>query len=319
MNLFRFALSPALLLIVPGLLFALWRWFAKSQTATGMRFSDTSAMADLSEGARVRYRRLPDLIRFLAWVALVIALAQPQIGAQNVIIETDGIDIALTLDISNSMNEPYSNDLTRFESAKQVIIEFIDKRQFDRIGFVVFSREAYYQTPPTTNYDLLRDEVANMPLASEANLASRTAIGLGLSTSILMLRNSNATSRVIILLTDGANNAGEIDPISAAQAAAAYGIRVYTIAIESASITGSGLATQTLRTIADITDGRYFDASTLDDLQEIYDEINRLETSTIEETVLVQWGDIAWWFIIPAIVFLLVERILRNTVFQAIP
>jgi Ca-activated chloride channel family protein len=265
-------------------------------------------------------RRLPDALRLLGWILLVIALARPQSGTGEERIVGQGIDIVMAMDISDSMAEADFNGLTRFDAAKDVIRDFIDGREFDRIGLVVFAEDAYYQAPPTLDYNILKLTLENVPLAGERGLSNRTAIGLGLASSVNMLRSSEADSQVIILLTDGANNAGEIDPISAARIAATFGFRVYTIGMGTNEVAAeNSLDEDTLRQIADITNGRYYNALTLSDLQNIYDQIDRIERSPIERQLNIRWQDRASIALVLALILLLLERFLRHTLFQTIP
>jgi len=318
---FRFAFMPALLLFIPALILLIRWWRGLSQAAPAvMRYSDTRLLSGLPAGMRVRLRRLPDVLRLTAWVLLVLALARPQFGAGEEHISGQGIDMVMALDISDSMAEADFNGLTRCDAAKDVIRHFIDEREFDRIGLVVFAEDAYYQSPPTLDYGVLKQILEDVPLAGEINLSNRTAVGLGLASSINMLRSSDSNSRVIILLTDGANNAGEIDPISAARAAAVYDIRVYTIGIgTNDGLTENNIDEPTLREIADITNGRYYNALTLTDLQNVYDHIDRLERSPVERRLNIRWQDRASIVMIIALILLLLERILRHTLFQTIP
>lgn len=315
---FRFAFPMTFLLLIPALIFLVYRWRSQQQNAPVLRYSDTRLLGGLSAGMRVRLRRLPDVLRLLVWLLLVIALARPQIASTQQTLRGSGIDIALALDISDSMSEPDFNGLARFEVAKSVMSDFITGRTNDRIGLVVFAEDAFYRAPPTLDDALLQRIIADTPLAGEIGLGNRTAIGMGLTSAANMLRRSEAASRVIILLTDGANNAGAVDPLSAAQAVAAFEMRVYTIGLGTPQ-GDNALDESTLRQIAAQTGGRYFNALTLDDLRTVYEEIDRLERSDIEQNALIRWQDIAFPILWIALLFLLVERILRRTVFQTIP
>jgi len=316
---FRFAFIPAFILFIPAIILVIRWWIGQSnQVPAVLRYSDTRLLAGLPAGVRLRLRQLPDFLRLLAWILLVIALARPQAGTGEEIIRGEGLDIVMTLDISDSMATADFNGLTRFDAAKDVIINFIDGRNYDRIGLVIFAEDAFYQAPPTTDYNILRELVEDAPLAGDRGLSNRTAIGLGIASSANLLRRSDSPSQVIILVTDGSNNAGELDPISAAQAAAAFGIRIYTIGMGSVE-QGDALDEPTLRQIANITDARYFNALSLDDLQNVYEQIDRLEQTPIERQVTIHWQEQAWGFLIAAMILLVIERFLRQTVFQTIP
>ncbi len=316
---FRFAFTPALVLLIPAIILIVRWWIGQSnQVPAVLRYSDTRLLAGLPAGIRVRLRQLPDFLRLLAWLLLVIALARPQSGSGEEIVRGDGLDIVMALDISDSMATSDFNGLTRFDAAKDVISDFINGRSYDRIGLVIFAEDAFYQAPPTTDYNILTELVESSQLAGDMGMSNRTAIGLGIASSTNLLRRSESPSQVIILVTDGSNNAGELDPISAAQAAAAFGVRVYTIGMGSTQ-QGDALDEPTLRQIANITDGRYFNALSLDDLRNVYEQIDALEASPIERQLTIRWQDQAWSYLFVALILLIVERLLRNTIFQTIP
>lgn len=336
---FRFAHPAALLLLVIMGLVLAWQYYRQRWQADAptLRYSDIRLMSGLTSGWRVRLRRLPDVLRLLAWALLVIALARPQTGSAREVLRGQGIDIVLAVDISGSMAALDFEPGTRLDAAKRVLSDFIAGREFDRIGLVVFARNAFHQAPLTLDYKVLTDLLHQVKIVNEivdANgqplLLDGTAIGLGLASAGTMLRDSPAPSRVIVLLTDGDNNAA-LDPIIAAQAVAALGIRVYTIGmgktgqIPIADQQGniiyieSDLDEATLTEIATIADGLYFRAEDADGLQQIYDEINRLERSRVERQLYIPWQDTAWGWLWLALVLLVTERVLRRTVFQAIP
>lgn len=317
---FRFAYVPVFLLLIPAILIGIYWWRGQANRMPPvLRYSDTRLLAGLPAGIRLRLRRLPDILRLVAWFLLLIALARPQSGSGQDILRGQGIDIVMALDISDSMATADFNGLTRFDAARDVIRDFINGRIYDPIGLVVFAKDAYYQAPLTLDYHVLIDIMEQVPLAGDEGLNNKTAIGLGIATSINMLRKSDTPSKVIILLTDGANNAGEIDPISAAQAAAAFGIKVYTIGIGTAGDNENSLDEATLQNIATITNARYFNALNLSDLQHVYEQIDRLERSPVERRLNIRWRDQAWDFLIAALVLLMLERIMRHTIFQTIP
>jgi len=321
---FRFAHPWALLLLLLPLLF----WF-RSRRDMGKRFapvlnySDTRLIAGLPVGWRVRLRRLPDLVRLLAWVVLLIALARPQSGRARELIRGQGIDIVLALDISNSMSSPDFQPDNRLEAAKNVLAEFIRNREFDRIGLVVFARDAFIHVPLTLDYDVLLGLIDEVRLAPQLGLLDGTAIGMGLASAGNMVRGTDTLSKVVVLLTDGANNAGAIDPITAADALSALGIKVYTVGMgkpeAAASIEGSELDEGTLQTIAALTDGFFFRAESTSSLQLVYEQIDGLERSPVERQLFVRWQDQVVGWLTAALLLLVGERIMRHTVFQTIP
>jgi Ca-activated chloride channel homolog len=329
---FRFAHPLALLiLLLPIVLFILSRLGKWRVAPAVMLYSDVRLFDNLESSWRVRLRRTPDVLRLIAWILLVIALARPQSGRTQEVIHGQGIDIALALDISGSMAALDFDPQNRLQAAKSVIGNFIAGRDFDRIGLVVFARDAFHQSPPTLDYDVLLKLLDEVQLAPDLRLDDGTAIGMGLASAANMLRTSSAPSRIIILLTDGANNAGAIDPLTAAQSVAALGMRVYTIGMGKTGLVPilddrgnsrlieSDLDEDTLRGIAEMTNGAYFRAVDLVDLQRIYDQIDVLERSEVERQVFVRWQEQGFVWLVMGFTLLMAERLLRHTVFQAIP
>lgn len=323
------ALALLLLPLVAFLLYYTGRW---PRQAAAMFYADTRLTEGLQVSWRVRLRRLPDVLRMAAWVMLVIGLARPQSGQAQEVIRGQGIDMVLALDISGSMAALDFDPQSRLEAAKAVISDFVSGREFDRIGLVVFAQDAFHQAPPTLDYDILLQLLDEVRLAPDLGLEDGTAIGMGLASAANMLRTSTAPSRLVILLTDGANNSGAVDPITAAQGLNLLGLRIYTIGmgrtglvpvpIDNAGntrIIESDLDEETLQAIADIADGRYFRAVDLTDLQQIYEQIDVLERSDIERQVLVRWQEQAAVWLVGGLALLVTERVLRHTIFQTIP
>lgn len=316
----RFAFPLAFLLLIPLVILGI-RWWRGLSTnnALVLQYSDTRLLSGLPVSLRTRIRRTPDLLRLLAWILLLVALARPQSAAGQEIIRGAGIDVAIALDISDSMGEPDYNG-TRLDAAKSVLRTFILARPFDRIGLVVFADNAYLQSPLSLDHRTLNIILSEIQLAGSLGLGNRTAIGLGIASAVNVLRHNDGTSRVIILLTDGANNTGDIDPISAAQAARVYDTRIYTVGIgTTASLSENTLDEGTLQQIADITSGRYYRAESSEDLTSIYESINQLETNTREQQIRTVWQDQASLFIWMAFILLVIERLLRHSIFQTIP
>lgn len=332
---FRFAHPAAFLLLIPAafLLFYYLRNLREyRRNAPVMVYSDTNLVSELGESWRVRLRLLPDLLRIVAWVVLVIALARPQSGQAQEVIRGQGIDMVLALDISGSMAALDFDPQNRLEAAKAVIGDFITGREYDRIGLVVFARDAFHHVPPTLDYNILLQLLNEVQLAPDLGLADGTAIGMGLVSSANMLRNTPAPTKVVILLTDGANNSGAVDPITAAHTLVALGMRVYTIGMGrpglvpipvddqgNTRIIESDVDEPTLRSIAQIANGRYFRAADLSDLEQIYEQIDALEQSDVERQVFIRWQEQAIPLLAVGLLLLLAERILRHTVFQSIP
>ncbi|MGQ9887924.1 MAG: VWA domain-containing protein [Aggregatilineales bacterium] len=327
----QFAYPAAFALLLLPLLLALIHGSPLGGALPTMIFSDTRLASGITVSWRVRLRRLPDVLRVLGWTALVVALARPQAGQTQEILRGQGVDIVMALDISGSMGTRDFDGQTRLAAAKQVIGSFVRSREFDRIGLVVFAREAFHQAPPTLDYGVLLRLLDDVQLAPDLGLDDGTAIGMGLASAANMLRSSEAASRVVILLTDGANNAGALDPLTAARAARAFDVRVYTISVgrvgpgaaatenRTAEIGRADQGENTLRQIAAIAGGAHFRAADLNVLQRVYDEINRLERSDVERQILVRWQEQAGSWIAAALALLIAERLLRITTFQTLP
>ncbi|RPJ58970.1 MAG: VWA domain-containing protein, partial [Dehalococcoidia bacterium] len=270
------------------------------------------------------------VMRYLALILLIVALARPQSGHTREIIYGEGVDIAIVLDISGSM-AALDFEPNRLGAAKQVIHDFIEGRQYDRIGLVIFSKEAFSQVPPTLDYQVLERVLNETKVSWDLGLDSATSIGLGLANGANMLRDSQAKSRVIVLLTDGANNSGQIDPLTAAQIAKSLDIRIYTIGAARPGpallpfpdghieYRDSEIDEESLKEIANLTGGLYFRAEDRQGLQQIYDTINQLERSQVEVRLFTRYTELAAWLIVPAGLLLGIEMLLRRTLFRTIP
>ncbi len=303
----RFA-SPLflwLLALLPVIAFLLWRRRRKREVT--VQFSSLLPLAKVGPTIRERLRHVPTALRFVVIAVLIVALARPQSVSSKQNISTEGIDIVLLLDISGSMlAEDFSPN--RLEAAKQVAAEFIDARQNDRIGLVIFSAESFTQCPLTTDYAVLKNLLGQV---KNGMVEDGTAIGLAIANGVNRLKDSKAKSKVIILLTDGVNNRGEIDPITAAKIAATYGIRVYTVGVGAQGQapypvqTPFGIRRQmipvdldekVLTAVADMTGGKYYRATDNRTLKSIYHEIDRLERSKIEVTAYRRYTEhFGWW------------------------
>jgi Ca-activated chloride channel family protein len=323
-----------LLLIVPilGTSYLLGRGRTKPAT---LRHAATNMVRDLPQSWKIKLRPVLNLLRLAIITLIILALARPQIVQGRETISGEGVVIALALDISGSMASLDFEPNNRLEAAKQVIGDFIDERPYDKIGLVVFASEAFSQSPLTLDRRMIVRSFEQVDLATELNLDDGTAIGLGLANAANMLANSDAESKVIILLTDGVNNAGQIDPITAAEAAKALGIKVYTIGaarpgqvpVPVQTLLGgmdivyqeSVLDEQILQQVADISGGKYYRAEDTVGLRAIYDEINQLEKSKVEVQVFNQYTELAVYLLVPALLILILELVLRKTIFRSNP
>jgi len=348
---FRFAHPIWLLVLFLIPLLALIK-HRRERPAT-LQYSDVRLVSDLPRSARLRWRWLPAALRLAALVLLALAVARPQTGRALEVIRGQGVDIVMALDISGSMAALDFEPQNRLGAAKQVIDEFVGRRHYDRIGLVVFAREAFSSSPPTFDYAVLRRLLEQVELAPDLGLDDGTAIGLGLAQAAGMLAESDAhsrsaerasgepqpnpsrRSRVIILLTDGVNNAGQIDPLTAAQAAAALGIKVYTVGAArpgqvpvpvqdpffgaTTQLVESEIDEEVLQQIANLTGGLYFRAKDTPGLEQAYEQIDQLEKSEVKVQVFTRYRELAAWALLPALGLILVEMLLRRTVFRSLP
>jgi Ca-activated chloride channel family protein len=317
----------ALLLLIP---FMIWWQNQKGRKASpALRVTTLSGLAMIKSGWRVRLRPLLFVLRIICLVALTVALARPRSSNVSESIESEGVDIVLAVDVSGSM---LAEDLrpNRIEAAKRVAMDFVDRRPTDRIGLVIFSGESFTQCPITIDHAVLKEQISNI---KSGLLKDGTAIGMGLATSVDRLRNARGKSRIIILLTDGVNNIGLIDPSTALEIAKAYKIRVYTIGAGTIGKaptpvqTPFGMQRQMmdvqideplLRKIAVETGGKYYRATNNRSLSSVYDEIDKLEKTKIEISSYKNYADLFFPFAALAIICLALEMLLRYTVFRSI-
>ena len=330
----RFATPWVLVLlpILPIILLAATSGFNNLKLAS-MRYSYISHTQTPNSSWKLKLSPILIFLRLISVGLLIIAAARPQIVNARTVITGEGVDIVLALDISGSMANTDMKLLSRLNAAKTVISDFISAREHDRIGLVVFARESFIQSPPTTDHGDLKKLLVDLEPAPELLIDDGTAIGLGLASAANMLKNSPNNSKLVILLTDGMNNSGQLDPITAAAAAKALKIKIHTIGLgqTTTSLTGSGIPSlymnllgntideTTMEEIADTTGGLYFQASDPDGLKAIYQEINRLETSEIEERFFIQYKELMAYLTIPGVVFLLIEFLSKNTFLRKIP
>jgi len=283
---------------------------------------------------KVIARRLLPLARLFSLALMIVGLSRPQIVNAQQVVKGEGVDISLAIDISGSMASLDFEPNNRLDAAKLVIEDFVEQRPYDRIGMTVFASEAFSQSPLTIDHNVVTHLLERLDLAPELGIDDGTAIGLGLANAANMLKDSQADSRVVILLTDGVNNAGQIDPITAAEAANALGIKVYTIGMgrpgqvpipqqtlfgEQVVMAESQLDEATLQQIAEITGGKFFRAYDTNELTQVYDEINRLEKSEVEIQTFHHYQELIVFLLVPAIMILLAEIVLRKTILRQIP
>lgn len=315
-----------LLLLIPIIGYQLWKYIGKRNPT--LTFSNTSNLSDLSGSWRNYGIYLTPLLQCIAFALIVCALARPQYQNTTVERNAEGIDIVLTLDISTSMK---AEDLkpNRLEAAKNVASDFIDQRVSDRVGLVLFARQSFTAVPPTLDYELLNRLLGEVEMGV---VEDGTAIGMGIATAVNRLKESRAESKVIILLTDGQNNSGEIDPVTAAELALSHNIKIYTIGAGTRGtapypvqdpIFGNryqnvevNIDEEMLTEIANMTEGNYFRATDTEKLQEIYDQINELEKTEIEEVIYTDYQDLYPRFLLPAVLLLILSIISDRLLFR---
>jgi len=317
-----------LLLLIPMTAWYIWK---QNNIQASLRISSLNGFAKAPRTYKYYLRHLPVILRNLALAALIVALARPQSTDNWTNTSTEGIEIVIALDISGSMlAEDFKPN--RLEAAKQDAIKFISGRPNDRIGLVVFAGESFTQCPLTTDHAVLINLIKDV---KQGMIEDGTAIGLGLANAVSRLKDSDAKSKVIILMTDGVNNQGEIPPLTAAEIAKTFGIRVYTIGVGSRGTAPYPVTDMfgrkryqqmeveidedVLTQIAHLTDGRYFRAVNNQRLEDIYKEIDKLEKSKIEVKEYSKKNEEYLLWVVIGGVLLLLEVFLRNTILKVVP
>ena len=316
-----------LLLLVP--LAIIWYILRHKKQEASVNFSDLKGMVKLPKTWKAYLRHLLFALKMAALALLIVALARPQSSSTNSTSNIEGIDIVMAMDVSGSM---LARDLKpdRLTAAKNVASDFVKDRPGDRMGLVIFSGETFTQVPLTTDHGVMLNMLAEM---KNGLIDDGTAIGDGLATAISRLKDSEAISKVVILLTDGMNNAGSVDPYTAAEMAKLFGVRVYTIGVGSYGTAPYPVQTpfgtqmqqmkveideKLLTTIANSTGGKYFRATNNQKLDEIYAEIDKLERSKIEVTEFRRLHEEFYPLVAWAIALLLLEFLLRKTIFRTL-
>ncbi|MBP5572847.1 MAG: VWA domain-containing protein [Bacteroidales bacterium] len=315
------------LLLIP--LATVWYILRHKKQEASVRFSDTEGFQSLPKSWKVYGRHLLFVLEMASLALLLVAMARPQSSSSSQKSNIEGIDIILAQDISGSMlARDFKPD--RLEASKKVASEFVEGRPGDRMGLVVFSGESFTQVPLTTDHGVMLNMLSEL---KNGMIEDGTAIGDGLATAINRLKDSEAVSKVIILLTDGMNTAGSVDPYTAAEMAKLYGIRVYTIGVGTYGTAPFPVQTifgtqyqqmkveideKLLQTIANNSGGRYFRATSNQKLDEIYQEIDKLERSKIEVMEFKRLHEEFYPLVAWALALLLLEFLLRRTVFRTI-
>jgi len=326
---YTFENSEFFYLLVLPLALLIWYVLKHNSSSSTILFSGTQAI-NTKATIKQQLRHLPTLLKIGAAALMIIALARPQSSTNWEESTTEGIDIVLAMDISGSM---LAQDLKpdRLEASKNVAMDFISKRKNDRVGLVIFAGESFTQCPLTTDHNVLINLFKDV---KSGMVDDGTAIGMGLATAVNRLKDSEAISKIIILLTDGVNNSGMIPPLTAAEIAQKFGIRVYTIGVGTEGFapypfqTAFGIRYQevevkidekTLQDIATLTDGKYFRATNNNSLKEIYKDIDTLEKSKIEVTEFHKRSEEFLPFALWALGLLFLGFILQITYLKQIP
>jgi Ca-activated chloride channel homolog len=330
---FRDPVLLILALLIPLLVFLKQKY---SRVVT-VKFSALDALKRATPPSGRRFPHLPLALRCAAIFLIVFALARPLRGIGHTRVYTEGIDIILALDVSSSMDaRDMTNDLqvNRLDVAKEVVRKFIPERKNDRLGVVAFARYAYMQSPLTLDHDLLIDIVDRLQIVPRGGDEDGTAIGSAIVTSVARLKDSKGKSKVIILMTDGMNNFGEISPESAAEIAKSMKVKIYTIGIGTKGLAPYPVEMfgqirfeqvkidvdeESLQKIAATTGGQYYRAQDDRALKEIYNRINKMEKVKIEEEKYTEFRELFPYLLLPAFLLLLAEIVVSNTILRRLP
>jgi Ca-activated chloride channel family protein len=318
-----------LLLVIPVLVYRYVR--LRHRGSATIRYSDVESLRRSDIRRTGRFRHIVFALRVAALVGFIVAFARPQTGVTSETVTTEGIDIVLAMDVSSSM---LAEDLApnRLEAAKAVAAEFVAGRRNDRVGLVVFAGEAFTQAPLTLDHSVIVDLLTQMEVGM---IAGGTTVGMGLATAVKRLQASSAESKVVVLLTDGRSNTGEIGPVTAAQMAQALGVKVYTIGVGSRGTArvpiddprvGRRYVTiqvdvdePTLQAVAETTGGLYFRATDTEGLAQIYQEIDALETTEIEVENFTSYGELFHFPLAAGLILLCLEVSLGQTFLRKLP
>ena len=343
----RLAFADPSLVWILATIYAVWflawwllpRWRRRrGRESSAVRFSSIRPLQQLRKSPAVRLRRVVQGFRLVTIALLMLAMARPQTGRKLTTIQTKGVDIVLAIDTSGSMqaldldaDRQIAKRRNRLEVARSVVEDFVVRRENDQIGLVVFGENAFTQCPLTLDHGIVATFLERLEIGMAGDA---TAIGSALGTAVKRLRDSVAESKVVILLTDGRNNAGAISPTKAAEIAKTYDIKVYTVGVGTRgqapfvmdTVFGQRIVMQdveideeTLQAIADITGGEYFRAVDTEGLEQIYDRIDELEKTEIETQAYMEYDEQFQWFVFPALALLLFEILLLGTRLRKIP
>ncbi|AGH95102.1 vWA domain-containing protein [Pseudobdellovibrio exovorus] len=329
----------AFLLLLPWGVLVYLLLIRKKQVRGALKIGSLANFKPWQNRGRVVFYKLNQVILLISLLCFIFALARPQRADSQVKRTLEGLDIVIVLDVSDSMLIEDMKPLNRLESAKETISSFVSQRMSDRIGIVIFAGEAFTLVPPTLDYQLIKERVSNITTAASARIKDGTAIGVGMASGAARLKDSQAKSRVMIFMTDGENNSGTIDPETGLEVAKGYGIKIYTIGIGKSGPTRIPVYTQDLfgnrvkryqpfestvndellQQMSQVTGGKYFRASKEDSLQGVFDEINKLETTKIEDNKYVRYEEYFQIFLVIGLLLFLFNRVLNMTLLKVGP
>lgn len=331
MTFFRFE-DPWFLLILLLLPVMVWQ---ERRTVTAIHYSSLAALKTVRSHRSEFLAAIPTVLKFIAITLFIMAFARPQEGRKKTEILSQGVDIILAVDTSGSMRaldfKKDGQSVTRLTVVKDVVAEFIENREADRMGMIVFGAEAFTQCPITLDHDILFSFLDKLKIGMAGDA---TAIGSAIGISVKRLKDLKSKSKVIILLTDGRNNAGKITPLQAAELAKTFGIKIYTIGVGTRgkapfivdSIFGKRLIyrdvdidEETLNKISEMTDAKYFRATDLESLKDIYKQIDQLEKTEVRVLDHSEYSELFHYFLIPGLLLLLAEIIVSNSVLRRVP
>lgn len=327
---------PYFLLLLLALPVVAW-WKRRRSQQAAFLYSSTQLVHGVAEISRWSPGRMLALLRWATLVLFIFGMARPQFIESETTVRASGVDIVAAVDLSGSMaaEDPgftlRGEQVNRLEVAKDVLRKFVQRRSSDRIGLVAFAGRAYIAAPLTLDHDFLLQNIERLTLNL---IEDGTAIGSGLSAAVNRLQEVKSKSKIVILMTDGQNNAGKVPPLTAAEAAQALKVKVYTIGVGTRGMgrmpierfgrkmyqnVPVDIDEKTLTAVAEKTGGRYYRADSADTLRKIYDEIDKLERTEVESRKYVQVKELFPWAVVPGLAFLIAEILLANTVWRKLP
>ena len=318
-----------LLLLLPMALYA-WKYYRSKRDNVFLRVPDVGQIANIRTW-KSKFFPIIDVLRYLGLAAIIFGIARPQKTLQEEEIKAEGIDIMMVMDVSSSMlAKDFKPD--RLEASKKLAANFVDKRPYDRVGLAIFAGESYTQSPITSDHKVIKEFLGSVRCGL---LKDGTAIGMGLAAGVNRLKDSKAKSKIVILLTDGVSNSGYIQPMTAAEIAKEFGVKVYTIGVGTKGTAMSPIGKYRngtfrfgmsrveidealLKRISNLTNGQYFRATSNEQLAKVYDVIDQLEKTEMDITVIKRYEEYFYIFGFLALIFIVLSSLLKWTIFRII-